>query len=369
MSQNPDNTEERSARVFEPEPAPEAPEAPPRRARQFIPDAEAQLNAVPPPITATEPRDGAPDFSQLKLERIPVRGLRALGLGLLALVLVIAGAELVQLFSAARETHWLVAAALGTLIGGVGLLAVRSLASFLGARKSLDQLIGLRHLADRMSGRRTTARRKTLLQTIQKFYRAKPQAAVLDKALETLPDYSDDAETLQHLDQHFVMQLDRTAMQIVSRYSAQTGAAVAISPWAAMDMLLALWRSISMIDAIAQVYGVAPSYPTRLKLLRQVLQQLTFVGASEVTIDQLSEDLGGAALAGVVSARAGQGLGAGILSARLGLAAMRALRPLPFGEGRQPGIRALLRPLIDRLKQRFSGTTRAPKTRQNDEPA
>ena len=119
--------------------------------------------------------------------------MRALGLGLLALVLVIAGAELIQLFSAARQTHWLVAAALGTLIGGVGLLAVRSLLSFLGARKSLDQLMGLRHLADRMSGRRTTARRKTLLQTIQKFYSAKPQAAVLNKALDTLPDYSDDA--------------------------------------------------------------------------------------------------------------------------------------------------------------------------------
>ncbi|WP_157890302.1 YcjF family protein [Marinobacterium aestuarii] len=356
MNRNSDSPEARAARQFQPENPSAEPEAPPRRARQFVPEAEAQLDAVPSAITATETRDGAPDFAQLQLERIPVRGLRALGLGLLALVLVIAGAELIQLFSAAREAHWLIATALGALMAGVGLLALRSLFSFLGARRSLDRLNGLRQLADRLSGRRSNGRSKALLQSMQGFYSNKPQAALLDKALTTLPDYSDDVEALRHLDQHFVQKLDQSAMQIVSRYSAQTGAAVAISPWAALDMLLALWRSISMIDAIAQVYGVAPSLPTRLKLLRQVLQQLSFVGASEITIDQLSGDLGGAALTGVVSARAGQGLGAGILSARLGLAAMRALRPLPFAPDQQPGLRTLLRPLIERLKQRFTGT-------------
>ncbi len=358
MSHNPDSPEDRAARQFQPEPPSAESEAPPRRARQFVPEDEAQLNAVPSAITATETRDGTADFAHLQLERIPVRGLRALGFGLLALVLVIAGAELIQLFSAAREAHWLIATALGALIGGVALLALRSLISFLGARRSLSRLNGLRQLAERLSGRRSNGRSKALLQSMQDYYSNKPQAALLDKALKTLPDYSDDVEALRHLDQHFVRQLDQSAMQIVSRYSTQTGAAVAISPWAALDMLLALWRNISMIDAVAQVYGVAPSLPTRLKLLRQVLQQLSFVGASEITIDQLSGELGGAALTGVVSARAGQGLGAGILSARLGLAAMRALRPLPFAPDQQPGLRTLLRPLIERLKQRFTGTKR-----------
>ncbi|UTW12458.1 YcjF family protein [Marinobacterium rhizophilum] len=356
MSQNPqkpDPGSARTARTFKPDDTTPLDEAPPRRARRFIPAAEARLDAVPAAITATDSRDGSADIPRWQLERIPVRGLRALGLGLFVLVLVIAGAELVQLFSAARDAHWLVATVFGALLGGVSLLALRALASFLCARKSLNQLNRLRHQADRLRGRRSHGLGSRLLQELERFYRDKPQAALLQPALHNLPDYSDDSEKLQHLDQHFVVQLDQAAMQIISSYSAQTGTAVAISPWAALDILLALWRSLGMIDAIAQVYGVAPSLPTRLKLLRQVFTQLGFVGASEVMIDQLSDDLGGAALAGVFSARAGQGLGAGILSARLGLAAMRALRPLPFGDGQQPGIRSLLRPLIEKLRTRF----------------
>ncbi len=366
MSQNPHNPDTRparSARTFEPSDTPREAEATPRRARRFIPEADARLDTVPAAITATDRHDGGEDIPQWQLERIPLRGLRALGLGLLALILVIAGAEVVRLFGAAREAHWLVAAAFGTLLGGVSVLALRALLSFLGARKSLNQLNGLRHLADRLGNRRSHSLRTTLLQMMKAYYHNKPQAALLQQALRNLPDYSDDSETLRHLEQHFVQQLDQAAMQIISRYSAQTGAAVAISPWAALDMVLALWRSLGMIDAIAQVYGVAPSLPTRLKLLRQVLQQLTFVGASEIMIDQLSDDLGSAALAGVFSARAGQGLGAGILSARLGLAAMRALRPLPFDDGQQPGIRALLRPLIKRLKKRFSSKNQHASTK------
>ncbi|WP_029814546.1 DUF697 domain-containing protein, partial [Vibrio parahaemolyticus] len=57
-------------------------------------------------------------------------------------------------------------------------------------------------------------------------------------------------------------------------------------------------------------------------------------GASELAIDA-GMDLMSMDLAGKVSARAGQGLGVGILTARLGLKAMALLRPLPWYPDRQ----------------------------------
>ncbi|NVK43696.1 MAG: DUF697 domain-containing protein [Oceanospirillaceae bacterium] len=354
MTEEPDDTE-RSSRRFAPEPAPSTAQAEPeRRARRFVPTEEAQLAAVPEAVTASEPLPGVNEYGSLQLERLPVKGLGTLGAGLLVLVMVIAVAELVRLFDAALSLHWSAAAALGVLIGGVGVLALRSLLSFLRARRSLGRLQRLRLRAEQQTGRHTAGRSGGMLAELQAFYADKPQAPILAGALDKLPDYSDDCETLLHLDRHFVERLDREAMHRVSRYSAQTGLAVAFSPWAALDMLIALWRSVQMIDDIAQTYGVVPSWPTRMRLLRKVLAQLTFVGASEVAIDQLSDDLGTAALAGTLSARAGQGLGAGILSARIGLAAMRVLRPLPFPAGREPGIRSLIAPLLEKLKSRLA---------------
>jgi putative membrane protein len=358
------DTSKRSHRRFTPTKAtaPEQGTETPRRARRFVPPPEDQLCAVPEPVTATEPQPGMQAPGTLRLERLPVRGLSALATGLLVLVTVAAMAELARLFDAALNLHWLAAAALAALIGGVALLAGRSLLSFFRARRGLDQLGRLRARSEQLLGRRTAGRSRALLQSLQAFYANKPQAPLLDRALEQLPDYSDDRETLLHLEQHFVQPLDQQAMQQISRYSAQTGVAVAFSPWAALDMLLALWRSLQMIDDIAQVYGVAPSWPTRQRLIRKILGQLAFVGASEMAIDQLADDWGTAALAGSLSARAGQGLGAGILSARIGLATMRVLRPLPFAEGREPGIRSLLRPLLAKLKARLPGSGTTEKT-------
>src|SRR5690554_7520572 len=81
-----------------------------------------------------------------------------------------------------------------------------------------------------------------------------------------MPDYSNDKEVIQHIDTTFLKPLDEEATRRISTYCVQTGVGVAISPWASLDMLLSLWRSIKMIDDIAQVYGVRPSLPNRLRL-------------------------------------------------------------------------------------------------------
>ncbi|EJG1085691.1 TIGR01620 family protein [Vibrio parahaemolyticus] len=143
-----------------------------------------------------------------------------------------------------------------------------------------------------------------------------------------------DAEILDMYDSMVVSQQDKLATKVVSQHATESAALVAVSPLAAADMLLVAWRNFKMIDNLSQVYGVELGYASRIKLLRAVFVNMAAAGASELAIDA-GMDLMSMDLAGKVSARAGQGLGVGILTARLGLKAMALLRPLPWYPDRQ----------------------------------
>jgi putative membrane protein len=105
-----------------------------------------------------------------------------------------------------------------------------------------------------------------------------------------------------------------------------------------------------MIDDIAQVYGMRPSLSNRLKLLKLVIHQLAFIGMSEIVIDQVMEEFGSTTLSGMASARLGQGLGAGIYTARIGIAAMKVSRPIAFSKERQPKTKSVIVPMLENLK-------------------
>jgi putative membrane protein len=91
--------------------------------------------------------------------------------------------------------------------------------------------------------------------------------------------------------------------------------------------MLALWRSIKMIDDVAQTYGMRPSKLNRFKLLKKVLHQLAFVAVSEVLLDELLEQMGLVTIVGIASTRLAQGLGASAYTAKIGIAAMQVSRP------------------------------------------
>lgn len=108
---------------------------------------------------------------------------------------------------------------------------------------------------------------------------------------------------------------------------------IAVSPLALVDMAFIAWRNIRLINRIAALYGIELGYFSRIRLFRLVLLNIAFAGASElvreVGMDWMSQDL-----AARLSARAAQGIGAGLLTARLGIKAMELCRPLPWLEGK-----------------------------------
>ena len=149
---------------------------------------------------------------------------------------------------------------------------------------------------------------------------------------------------------HLLAPRDREAQRLITRMSGETAIMVAISPLTLVDMALVAWRSLAMVDRLCRLYGLELGYASRLRLFRNVLHNMAFAGASELATDA-SMDMLSLDLAGRLSARAGQGLATGLLSARLGLRAQNLCRPVPFALDEQPKIADLRQDLWRQIKR------------------
>ena len=153
--------------------------------------------------------------------------------------------------------------------------------------------------------------------------------------------------------------LDAQARREISRSAAESTLMIAVSPLALVDMAFIAWRNLRLINRIATLYGIELGYYSRLRLFRLVLLNIAFAGASElvreVGMDWMSQDL-----AARLSARAAQGIGAGLLTARLGIKAMELCRPLPWLADDKPRLGDFRRELIGQLKETLQKSKTSP---------
>jgi putative membrane protein len=148
---------------------------------------------------------------------------------------------------------------------------------------------------------------------------------------------------------HIQPLFDIQARRAISQSAAESALIIAVSPLALVDMAFIAWRNLRLINRIAALYGIELGYFSRIKLFRMVLLNIAFAGVSEwvreVGVDWLSQDL-----AARVSARAAQGIGAGLLTARLGIKTMELCRTLPWIDGDKPKLGDFRHELTEKLK-------------------
>jgi putative membrane protein len=133
---------------------------------------------------------------------------------------------------------------------------------------------------------------------------------------------------------------------LVIRGARDIGALTALSPLGLLDSAIVLWRTLAMLRAIARLYGVRPGPVATIRLLRRTLGHVLAAGVGELVSD-FAVEAAGASLLSVLSTRIGQGAVHGLLAARLGLAAVQIVRPLPFVEGELPTIKQLRAELFE----------------------
>lgn len=220
---------------------------------------------------------------------------------------------------------------------GYAAVAVVTTAVFSAGMWLLQGMRGLRQLKAREDVR-ARAQQMTegqgeaiqLIKTIEAHYQENTRGAKQEflAAVHQLDSTYNDKEVVRYLSAHGLAQQDEAAKRCIQRYSVHSGVLVAVSPFATFDMWLVGWRNLRMLRELAEIYGISAGATAQWKLLKGVLHNIAFAGLSEATIHAGTHVLGGS-LSGAVSARIGQGIGAGLFTARSGLHAMRLCRPLP----------------------------------------
>ncbi len=262
-----------------------------------------------------------------------------LGIGTLFLTLV--AIETADFFILGFQQSPIITAIYGLLLAGLGLIAGNAL---------WHELVGLRQFKNRQQMQCQATElllidAETLSETSNKagvdFCNNITDKLPCDLVFDVEKDQHawQDALAAQHNSRELVQlysrvvlnKVDDKALNEVARFSTEAVVLIALSPVALVDMLIILSRNLRMINKIAGLYGLKLGYWSRIRLIKQVFVNMAYAGASELIAD-FGTDMLGAELLGKLSTRFAQGLGAGMLTARLGAKTMELCRPIPFEE-------------------------------------
>jgi putative membrane protein len=187
---------------------------------------------------------------------------------------------------------------------------------------------------------------RDVLRDLLKIAHANPHLA---RARATLShhtgDIIDGADMIRLAERELMSPLDQEARFLISAAAQRVSLVTAISPRALFDVAFVLAASLRLIRQLALLYGGRPGALGMIKLMRHVLAHLAITGGMAAS-DSVIQQVLGHGLAAKLSQRLGEGFLNGLLTARLGLAAIDLTRPLPFTALPRPSLTALAKDLL-----------------------
>jgi putative membrane protein len=333
---------------------------PPRQPRVFAPDDPDLVVDASPDIDSVPAGDAVAPAGEAGVARptLAELGRRGLRWGMV-LAAALAGAATLSLVA------WLarfVSAALARddWIGSAT-LALLLVAAFAALMIVLRELVGFARVA-RLGRLKTEvaaaiaegdrrAERKAA-QRVAALYAGRPaQAWGVRRFREHARDVHDPGELLALLEREVMLPLDGEARRLVTRTAKRVATVTALSPMALIAVLYVLVENLRLLRALATLYGARPGLAGVTRLARLVFVHVVATGGVAMTDDLLGQFLGQDLLRRL-SRRLGEGAFNGALTARIGLTALEAIRPVPFRSAKPPRIRDVLaealKPLITR---------------------
>jgi putative membrane protein len=197
------------------------------------------------------------------------------------------------------------------------------------ARANDDQKLA-RHVADRLEA----------------IYADRADMARSRETVKTnLPHLFDGIEIISLTERTLMTPLDARAKALTAASARRVALVTAVSPRALVDVAFVIYESVRLAGAIAALYGARPGFFGFWRLTGAVLAHLAVTGGLVLT-DGIVEQLVGQGLAAKLSARLGEGVVNGLMTVRVGIAAMRVVRPLPFSTQPQPMVRDFIPELV-----------------------
>ena len=304
---------------------------PARGTVQITPEPEPQL---PVPIEAPAlPRRG---FGWGTLFWGAVAGLVLLGLGLGTVNLI------EDLFARSQSLGVLGIALTVAATLALGVITLRELTALV--RLATIEKLHARAAAVLLSDDRNESR--AVLRDLLKIAHRNPQLARARNALAShAEDIIDGADMIKLAERELMSPLDQEARRLVSSAAQRVSIVTAISPRAAIDIIFVFVAALRLIRQLARLYGGRPGALGMIRLLRHVIAHLAITGGMAAS-DSLVQQMVGDGLAAKLSQRLGEGMLNGLLTARLGLAAIDVTRPLPFTALPRPALTDLAKDLL-----------------------
>jgi putative membrane protein len=158
-------------------------------------------------------------------------------------------------------------------------------------------------------------------------------------------DVRDPGDLLALAERELLVPLDSDARRLVLKSAKRVSVVTALSPMVWIAMIYVLVENLRLLRMLAGLYGGRPGTLGALRLARMVFTHILATGGLALTDDLFGQFLGQDLLRRL-SRRLGEGVFNGALTARIGVAAVEVIRPLPFLEATPIRIRDLLPELL-----------------------
>ena len=265
------------------------------------------------------------------------------GAGLVALWLTLTLDYLVRgLFSWVSWLGWL-----GVALGCVFFIAIAAvIGRELGGLFRLKQLASLRLKGDEAAFKNDRDAAVGTLRSLITLYGDRPETARGRRLVAAyLGEIIDGRDLLILAERDLIAPLDKRAKVLASAAARRVAVVTAVSPRAVFDILFVLWESVRLIRGVADLYGSRPGAFGLFRLTKAVVSHLAVTGSIAVG-DTLLQQIIGHGVAARLSAKLGEGVVNGLLTARIGLSAIDVCRPLPFLAAERPQLRDLTSELV-----------------------
>ena len=314
------------------QPAPFAPEA--------TITSETSRFDLPPESEALDPTEREIEAAQregfLARWRPTALSLALTGLGgLISLAFGLWTTSLIEgLFATASTLGWIGELCLALFALGLVGLGAREAGAVMRQRRiaGLHAALARARLAD--DG---PAARREVLRLVELYAERPETAKARADVARAIGDIVDGRDLIDIAERALLKPLDLQAQAEIANAAKRVSVVTAISPRAVLDLIFVIAQIARLCRRISEIYGGRPGWLGFLRLARAVALHLSVTGGVAVG-DSLLQQVVGHGIAAKISAKMGEGVLNGLLTARVGLSALSVCRPAPFAVAPPPGV-------------------------------
>ncbi len=226
----------------------------------------------------------------------------------------------------------------------VGILALALLALLIVIARELRGLAQLsaatvmRDEAKSAATANNAAKARLVIEKLEKQLESVPQTARGRQLLsDTRSEVMDGSDLIRLAEHSLLKPLDDRARALILDSAKRVSVVTAVSPRALVDVAYVIFECARLIRRLAELYGGRPGTLGLIRLSKNVIAHLAVTGSIAIG-DSVIQQLVGHGVAAKISARLGEGVINGLMTARVGISAMDLVRPMEFAAEKRLGI-------------------------------